>query len=226
MNTVLRIERIAKKYVLHTHEIEVLSNIELEVPAGRWIALTGNSGCGKTTLLRILGTLDEPDQGSVTYFGKNTQKMGIFAKARLRREHIGFVFQSYHLFSELDALENVMLPGRLSGGDLNNKKERAFRLLSNFEMAGREHHRPAELSGGEQQRVAIARALMNDPDIIFADEPTGNLDDKTSNEIMECLRRLRDDERKSIVMVTHNPKLTLYADQSFELVNGGLVERS
>ena len=205
-------------------EIDVLKGVDLSVSAGTWVSLAGESGCGKTTLLYILGTLDKPDDGTIQCFGQCISGMNSFEKARLRQVRIGFVFQTYHLFPELTAVENVMLPGRLAKTDLSDLKDRAMRLLRQIGMDSRHNHRPAELSGGEQQRIAIARALVNNPDIILADEPTGNLDDKNSLEIMEILAKLRDDQNKTIVMVTHDRKLAQFADKSYTLSEGKLTD--
>ena len=220
----LHVLGIKKKYCLRGQEIEVLSGIDLSVNAGNWVLLTGYSGCGKTTLLRILGTLDKPDSGRIECFGDSVTAMSRSEQSRLRRLRIGFIFQSYHLFPELTALENVMLPGRLTGLELKAIKERASQLLSEVRMDDRLNHRPAELSGGEQQRIAIARALMNQPSIILADEPTGNLDDKNSDDIMDILRRLQREQKKTIVMVTHDQKLTKFADKTYCLRGGQLVD--
>jgi ABC-type lipoprotein export system ATPase subunit len=167
--------------------------------------------------------LDKPDSGDIYHFGDNTVAMSNSAQALLRRLRIGFIFQSYHLFPELTALENVMLPGRLAGLKPEALTRRAMELLNLTGMQERHHHLPAELSGGEQQRIAIARALINHPPVILADEPTGNLDDKTSEEIMALLRCLHQSEHKTILMVTHDSRITQFADHSYHLENGSLV---
>ena len=221
-NVVLQVEGLDKKYVLNHKTIAVLKRIELTVQSGQWIMLTGQSGCGKTTFLRLLGSLDVPDSGTIKCFGESITKMTGKEKARLRRQKIGFVFQSYQLFPELDALENVMLPGRLNNGNLKARRDRAESLLDSVGMLDRLHHRPAELSGGEQQRIAIARAIMNDPDIILADEPTGNLDDVNTLEIMKILRRFQGEGMKTIVMATHDTSLSHYADKTYSFHEGHL----
>jgi ABC-type lipoprotein export system ATPase subunit len=196
----------------------------LSIAAGQWITLSGQSGSGKTTFLRLLGALDKPDRGSIHYFGENLASMSANALAKLRRQKIGFIFQSYHLLPDLTALENVMMPGRLAGMARSAMQARALQLLELTGMKARQHHLPAELSGGEQQRIAIARALMNAPPVILADEPTGNLDDQTSQEIMTLLKQLHQLERKTIIMVTHDRRLTEFADRSCHLENGRLME--
>jgi len=219
-NVALEVTSLKKRFVFPAEEIQVLKGVDLTVGTNRWVTLTGRSGSGKTTLLRLLGTLDKPDEGEIKCFGRSTIDMNSREKAKLRRLRVGFIFQSYQLFYELDALENVMLPGRLGNKDLKSIADRAEYLLKEMGLESRLGHRPTELSGGEQQRVAVARALMNDPDIILADEPTGNLDEKNSADIMEILRKLRDEEDKTIVMVTHDQTLTKFADDVYELKNG------
>jgi len=219
----LEVKSLKKSYLLSNQKIEVLKGIDLTVSAGRWVSFTGPSGCGKTTFLQLLGALDKPDEGSIKCFGQSITKLNSIKKAKLRRTRLGFIFQSYQLFSELDALENVSLPGRLGGDKLKDIIERAESLLLEMGLKDRLHHRPAELSGGEQQRIAIARALMNQPDIVLADEPTGNLDDKNSADIMEILSNLRNKEDKTIIMVTHDLNLTQYSDQTYIFKEGRLA---
>ena len=224
MNSVaLEVRGIKKKYKLPQKKIDVLRGVDLSVDVGQWILLTGQSGCGKTTLLYILGTLDSPDSGTIHCFGQSVCQMSSYEKSRLRRVRLGFVFQSYHLFPELSSVENVMLPGRLTHIDLKSLKNRAAQLLAELGMGDRLNHRPAELSGGEQQRIAIARALMNEPDIVLADEPTGNLDDKNTHEIMDILSKLQNEKNKTIIMVSHDQKLAKFADISYTLQDGQLI---
>ncbi len=221
--TAIKVSGLVKKYVMGKDSLQILSGIDLIIESGQWITLSGKSGSGKTTFLRLLGTLDKPDSGRIDYFGEDTGAMTNSNQARLRRMKIGFIFQSYHLFPELTALENVMLPGRLAGMHPNEMTTRASELLRLTGMEYRSRHHPTELSGGEQQRIAIARALINQPPVILADEPTGNLDDKTSEEIMMLLRHLHQSERKTIVMVTHDSRLTQFADHAYHLENGSIV---
>ncbi len=219
-----KVSSLSKTYSISEKQISVLQEIDFQVPVNQWIAITGQSGCGKTTLLRILGALDKSDTGTIECFGEDVTQMTINQKAGLRRNKIGFIFQSYQLLPELNALENIMLPGRLAKKELKIIKNRALDLMKILEIENRVHHRPTELSGGEQQRIAIARALMNQPDIILADEPTGNLDNKNSIAIMNILEDLKVHEQKTIVMVTHNINLTDYADKSYHIEAGSLVE--
>lgn len=218
----LQLISLAKRYTLKTHAIDVLCGAELSVAPGTWVAVTGKSGCGKSTLLHLAGGLDSPDCGKVICFGQTVSDMRSDRSAVFRQKHIGFVFQSYQLMPGLSALENVALAGRLVGHSKRAATACALDLLAQVDLQDRAHHFPAELSGGEQQRIAIARALMNDPDIILADEPTGNLDPDTSADIIRILAELRDNSGKTIVMVTHDMSLTARADQVFVLEGGQL----
>lgn len=224
MSIILQATDIRRQYRLQNSSVDVLSGIHLAVARGQWITIVGSSGCGKTTLLRILGLLDDPDGGDLFYRGEAVVAKNPFAKARIRRSQVGFVFQSYELLPELDALENVMLPGRLAGGRLRSLTDRATQLLHEVGMTHRLRHRPAELSGGEQQRVAIARAMMNDPEIILADEPTGNLDEKNTDDVMALLTGLRDRHQRTVIMVTHNERLAAAANKVYLLRDGRLQE--
>ncbi|MDP7398393.1 MAG: ABC transporter ATP-binding protein [Lentisphaeria bacterium] len=218
----LQLISLAKRYNLKTHVIDVLLGAELAVESGSWVAVNGKSGCGKSTLLHLAGALDSPDGGKVVCLGQTVSDMRADRSAVFRQKHIGFVFQSYQLMPGLTALENVALASRLVGNSKRAATTRALDLLTQVDLQDRADHFPAELSGGEQQRIAIARALMNDPDIILADEPTGNLDPDTSAEIIRILAGLRDNDGKTIVMVTHDMSLTVRADQVLILEGGQL----
>jgi ABC-type lipoprotein export system ATPase subunit len=228
MSTALALElkNLAKTYARKTHPVPVLRGADLDVVAGTWVAVTGKSGCGKSTLLQLAGALDKPDSGQILCFGAPVTEMGSGARARFRRQRIGFIFQSYQLLPGLTACENVMVAARLNGKSRSETLRRADSLLEKVGLRDRSTHRPAELSGGEQQRIAIARALVNDPDIILADEPTGNLDSENAVEIIKILTGLRDDEGKTIVMVTHDMSLTEHADQTYVLSDGVLGDLS
>jgi ABC-type lipoprotein export system ATPase subunit len=219
----LEAKGVGKHFRLAGKDICVFDDVYLAVPSGTWAILSGSSGCGKTTLLQLLGWLDKPDSGSILCQGQNVTAMKASAQARMRARTAGFVFQSFQLFDELDAIENVMLAGRIGGQSAAESRKRAIELLERVGVGHRLDHRPTELSGGEQQRIAIARALMNDPAIILADEPTGNLDDANSKEVMEILAGLRADG-KAIVMVTHDKSLSAYGDAIYKLVDGKLSE--
>ncbi len=222
MTAALTVENLVKSYRRRKHTIEVLKGIDLQVDTGEWVALTGPSGCGKTTLLHVLGVLDKPTSGRILYFDKNTTGMGSLRQAKLRRTQIGFVFQSSQLFPELTALENVMLAGRLNRQSDTACRAAALALIEQMGVAHRLQHRPAELSGGEQQRLAIARALINKPRIILADEPTGNLDASNAGEIIRLLEELREREKLTVVMVTHDRDLARRADRTMIMQDGKL----
>ena len=217
MANLFQIKNLCKSFSLAGGTIEVIKNLSLDLPKGEWIALTGPSGCGKTTLLHILAGLDRPTSGDILLDGQNIAKMSSSALTKLRKKRIGFVFQSYMLFPELSALENAALPALQWGVNRNQVYENAKKWLETFGLATRLNHRPRELSGGEQQRVAIARSLINNPDIILADEPTGNLDVKAAQGIIDILQHVRSGESKTLIMVTHDLNLAKQANRVIEL---------
>ncbi|MBR5078625.1 MAG: ABC transporter ATP-binding protein [Victivallales bacterium] len=217
MESLFQIKNLCKTFSLAGGTIEVIKNLSLDLPKGEWLALTGPSGCGKTTLLHILAGLDRPTSGDILLDGQNIAKMSSSALTKLRKKRIGFVFQSYHLFPELSALENAALPALQWGVNRNQVYENAKKWLETFGLAKRLNHRPRELSGGEQQRVAIARSLINNPDIILADEPTGNLDAKAAQGIIDILQHVRSGESKTLIMVTHDLNLAKQANRVIEL---------
>ena len=211
---------VHKTYVLGRRSLEVLRGVDLQVQKGELLALRGASGAGKSTLLHILGGLDTPDQGEIWFSGKNLQMLSAFNLARWRNHVIGFIFQAYHLLPELDALENVCLPARMARAPGRATEDRARQLLERVGLGQRLEHKPAELSGGEQQRVAIARALINSPELILADEPTGNLDSHTGEEIIELLLALRTERQTTLIIATHDTKVAERAPRIFNLVDG------
>jgi lipoprotein-releasing system ATP-binding protein len=218
-------ENLHKRYVLKRATVNVLRGADLCVGTGETIAIIGRSGAGKSTLLHILGGIDRPDEGSgpVRIDGEDIYRLSAGRRTRLRSERIGFVFQTYHLLSEMDVLENVMLPARAAGRPLPAARRRAQELLESVGVAGRMHHTPLELSGGEQQRVAIARALINDPAVVLADEPTGNLDGETGEAVLALLYALTRDRGHALVMVTHNEAIASSCDRCLRLEEGKLV---
>ncbi len=208
--------------------LEVLKGIDLEVPKGEILSVTGASGAGKTTLLQILGTLSTPDSGTLEIDGTRVfQEGGRSLKgdalAAFRGKRIGFVFQAHHLLPEFTAAENVMIPALIAGRTTRQAREDALRLLGLVGLEHRASHKPAEMSGGEQQRVAIARALVNNPAVLFADEPTGNLDSATKQEIHKLLFSLRDTLGQTLVIVTHDPELAAICDRSIAMKDGRFI---
>ena len=210
---------LCRSFRIGSRRIEVLRGISLSVERGEAVFLCGASGAGKTTLLYTLAGLERPESGTVEFEGQRLYSGSTASQAQLRNRKMGFVFQGYFLLSELTALENVMLPAMIGGG---RKRAVAERSLNDVGLAERMHHLPAELSGGEQQRVAIARALTNDPDIIFADEPTGNLDSKTGDAIIDLLLELARSRRKTLLVVTHDSRLAELGDRQLRIVDGVL----
>ena len=200
--------------------LKVLKGVGFEVGKSEVVSIMGASGAGKSTLLQILGTLSTPDAGSLTIDGVDVFSLGSKALADFRNRKIGFVFQFHHLLPEFTALENVMIPAFIAGSSRKDAEEAAKGLLTDLGLSERFHHKPSELSGGEQQRVAIARALIDNPSVLFADEPSGNLDSKTKEELHKLFFDLRDKYGQTIVIVTHDPELAAMCDRSLFMVDG------
>ena len=219
-SAIIEVTGVSKTYRVGKREVQALRNVDLRVANGEFVALVGASGTGKSTLLHLLGGLDRPDQGRIRCAGVEIAQVSQGKRALYRRDSIGFVFQAYHLLPELDALENVALPARIRRERSGATQERAASLLQRVGLGERTHHRPVELSGGEQQRVAIARALINDPAVILADEPTGNLDTHTGNEILQILQNLGRELGKTLLIATHSAELAARADRVVRLVDG------
>ena len=203
--------------------LEVLKGIDLQVKEHEIVAIMGASGAGKSTLLQILGTLSTPDAGSLRLDGEDVLRLKGERLAAFRGRRIGFVFQAHHLLPEFSALENVMMPALIAGVPTKAARAKAVKLLEEVGLGGRQSHKPNELSGGEQQRVAIARALVNDPAVLFADEPTGNLDSATKQEIHRLLLELRERLGQSIVIVTHDPELAALCDRTLTMRDGMFI---
>jgi lipoprotein-releasing system ATP-binding protein len=212
-----------KSYPVGKRTLEVLRGIDLEVVRGEFLALRGASGAGKSTLLHLLGGLDLPNAGEIRFDGMDLRALSAGALAQWRNRRIGFIFQAYHLLPELSALENVALPARLARIAPAEAARRAVALLERVGLAQRLEHRPYELSGGEQQRVAIARALVNEPDLILADEPTGNLDSHTGGDIIQLLETLRAERQATFIMATHDAHIAARARRVIELADGQLA---
>jgi lipoprotein-releasing system ATP-binding protein len=204
--------------------VEVLKGIDFSVPAGDTIAVTGPSGVGKSTFLHLLGLLDRPEQGSLQFDGTDVLSMSETERALLRNTRIGFIFQFFQLLPEFTALENVAMPGFIAGENPRVLQCRARELLADVGLSHREHHRPGELSGGEQQRTAIARALIMNPDVILADEPTGNLDPDTGRDVEELMLDLNRKNKATLIVVTHKESLARAMDRRVALVGGRLEE--
>ena len=224
-NGLLRLEGLGKVFYTDEVETHALSDIHLEIKKGEYIAISGPSGCGKSTLLSILGLLDSPTGGSYSLNGTLVQDLGAAQRARIRNREIGFIFQSFNLIGDLTVYENVELPLTYRGMKATERKERVGKALERVGMAHRAKHLPSQLSGGQQQRVAVARALVGEPSILLADEPTGNLDSKNGDAVMELLRELHR-AGSTICMVTHDARFARHADRTIHIFDGRVVEDS
>ncbi|MBN1543840.1 ABC transporter ATP-binding protein [Candidatus Woesearchaeota archaeon] len=222
---VIRLKDVWKVYQMGEVEVPALRGLNLEIRDGEFVAIMGPSGSGKSTAMNMIGCLDIPTRGRIELDSQDISQLSESDLAQIRGRRIGFIFQQFNLIPTLTALENVMLPMTFQGMPAADRKERAIKLLDMVELEDRMHHKPSELSGGQQQRVAIARALANDPEVILADEPTGNLDSKTGSIVMDFLKRLNCDEDKTIIMVTHDEDVARNA-QRIELLRDGVVASS
>ncbi len=211
---------LKKTYRVGDRSVEVLRGVDLRVHAGEFLALRGASGAGKSTLLHLLGGLDVPDAGRIVFDGEVLTGRGLSALARFRNRRVGFIFQAYHLMPDLTALENVSLPARVNRMGFEPARDRAKTLLERVGLGARLTHRPNQLSGGEQQRVAIARCLVNRPDLILADEPTGNLDSRTGDGVLELLLELRAEHGMTLVVATHDGHVSGRAGREVQLIDG------
>lgn len=216
----IKLENIKKSYPLGDGFLEILKGISLTIEQGEFVAIMGPSGSGKSTLMNILGCLDKPSAGKYWLEGEEVEKLSSDQLATIRNKKIGFVFQGFNLLSRTSALENVELPMVYAGIDDKTRRKKAIRALRAVGLEGRMHHQPNQLSGGQQQRVAIARALVTEAPIIFADEPTGNLDTKTSVEVMELFTKFNKELNRTIILVTHEEDIAQYADRIIKVVDG------
>ncbi|MGC8999091.1 MAG: ABC transporter ATP-binding protein [Candidatus Bathyarchaeia archaeon] len=223
MSIILDVRNVKKSYRMGKVVVQALRDVSFNVEEGEFLAVLGPSGSGKSTLLHIIGCLDRPDYGEIIIEGKNVLRLSDDELADLRLKKIGFVFQFFNLLPRLTALENVMLPLILAEASDKESYKRAKELLELVGLGGRLNHRPSELSGGEQQRVAIARALINNPKLVLADEPTGNLDTKSGWEIVNLMRRLNEEMKQTFIVVTHDPQIAEVADRII-YIKDGLIE--
>lgn len=220
MSCLIELKNIHKSYPLDGFDLEILKGIDLKIEQGEFVAIMGPSGSGKSTLMNILGCLDTPSSGHYALDGVNVENLSSDDLAEIRNHKIGFVFQGFNLLSRTSALENVELPMVYAKIPERERHRKAIKALESVGLKERMHHQPNQLSGGQQQRVAIARAIVNEAPIIFADEPTGNLDTKMSVEIMELFTKLNRDLKRTIILVTHEEDIALYADRIIKIVDG------
>lgn len=221
---IIEVKDVHHGYKLGNNYLEILKGINFSMTRGQWCCLLGASGSGKTTLMNLIGGLEKPTSGVIKIAGEDITNFSRANTAKFRAEKIGFIFQSYHLLPEFTILENVAIAGTLGGKSWKNAKDKALTLLTAVGLENRINHRPSELSGGEQQRAAIARALVNDPELILADEPTGNLDGKTGDEILSLLQDIRKSRPDcSILMITHNREISKLANQTIEIKDGIII---
>jgi putative ABC transport system ATP-binding protein len=224
MSELIRVEHLVKTYFLGEVQVPALKGVDLTIQAGEFVAIMGASGSGKSTFMNILGCLDHPTRGKYYFEGTDVSSMGKDELARIRNKKIGFVFQTFNLLSRTPALENVELPLFYNNTSSRDRRQKAMEALISVGLKGREHHVPSQLSGGQQQRVAIARALINQPSLILADEPTGNLDSRTSLEIIDIFQKLNQDSRITIILVTHEPDIARYASRQVVFRDGKVIQ--
>ncbi len=223
----VRVEHATRSYTVGSQQIHALAGIDLVIPAGAFVALMGRSGSGKTTLLNLIGALDQPTTGEVYINDRPLSTLSDSELTQLRRQEFGFVFQSFALLPILSAAENVELPLRIAGGvSARERKERVAEALGLVGLARWADHRPYEMSGGQQQRVAIARALVSRPRVLIGDEPTGELDSKTSENVLQLLRRIVDEADVTLIMATHDPLVEEFADVVYRMQDGNIIDRS
>ena len=220
---VIKLENVWKKYKLGKMELPILKGVSLEIKPGSFATIMGPSGSGKSTLMYLLGLLDMPSEGKIYLEDKDVSNFSEDKLAQIRGQKIGFIFQQFNLLQNLTALENVMLPMIFQGISEEKRREKAKELLDSVDLEHRINHKPKEMSGGEQQRIAIARSLVNDPEILIADEPTGNLDSMTGKTVMGILKKLHEEKGKTIVVVTHDPNIAHYSQNIIHIQDGQIV---
>ncbi len=222
---IVQLEKVSKIYQLDGIQIPALDNIDFTINEKDFLSIIGPSGSGKSTLLHLIGLLDKQSQGKITFLGKDIRNYNEEGLARLRNQYVGFIFQQFNLLQRASALENVLLPVLYSSADINDKRKKAIEILTKLGLGDRLKNAPNQLSGGQQQRVAIARSLINDPKIIYADEPTGNLDSKSGKEVIRILSELHR-EGRTVVIVTHDPNLAKITKRQINLMDGKIVKES
>lgn len=221
--TVIRVKDLYKVYRVGDSKVKALNGVDFTIQKGEFCSIVGTSGSGKSTLLNMLAGLEKPTKGQIVIAGEHIEKKSENQLVKFRREHIGFIFQSFNLLPALSAVENVALPLTFQGMDKTKRLEKASQVLDLVGLSKHKDHKPTQMSGGQQQRVGIARALVVNPQIIFADEPTGNLDSHTSAEVMELIRKIIHEQNQTLVMVTHDDHLAGFADRIFRISDGKIV---
>lgn len=224
MEKIIEVKNLYKLYRVGDSIVRALNGVNFEIYAGEFCAIVGTSGSGKSTLLNMLAGLEKPTKGEVIINGEHIEKLTEDGLVKFRRENVGFIFQSFHLIGTMNALENVALPLSFRGVAKNERLKKADKMLDLVNLKKHKKHMPNQMSGGQQQRVGVARALAMDPKIIFADEPTGNLDSHTSEEVMQLMQKVVREQKKTLVMVTHDNHLAEYADRVFHIIDGEIVK--
>lgn len=222
MNNIIELKNLRKVYRIGNERVVALDNVSLEIPKGEFCCLLGTSGSGKSTLLNLMAGLEKPTKGTIRIKGKAIEKMSEKQLAKFRRDNLGFVFQSYNLLPMLTALENVGLPLTFKGVPKSKRDKRAMEMLKAVGLATHYKHRPSQMSGGQQQRVGIARAFVTMPEIVFADEPTGNLDSKTTKEVMDLITKMARKNNQTLIIVTHDMQIASYADKVVHILDGNI----
>ena len=225
MEKIIEVKKLCKSYMSGGIPLHVLDNVDLSIHKGDFISFMGPSGSGKSTFLNIIGTMDAPDSGELWIAGKNVTQMAESQLAQFRLRHIGFVFQFHYLLPEFNIEENVAMPLMIAGMSKDNAIEKARKMLDYLGVIGRAHHFPPEISGGEKQRAVIGRALINSPDILLADEPTGNLDRESGDRVLDLFKRIQKDLGQTFFLVTHNEEIAKIAEINYRLDNGKLIKR-
>lgn len=224
MQKVIEVNDLYKLYRVGDEAVRALNGVSFQIYKGEFCAIVGTSGSGKSTLLNMLAGLEKPTKGEVVISGRHIEKMNEEQLVKFRREHVGFIFQSFHLIGTLDAVENVALPLSFRGVKRSVRMKKADQMLDLVKLGKHKKHLPNQMSGGQQQRIGVARALVMEPDIIFADEPTGNLDSHTSKEVMHLMQTVVREQKRTLVMVTHDLQLASYADRIFHIIDGKIVK--